>query len=442
MPDFDTRKPPEANEQPNGLRDASMANKTRTLLMANKPRIRSIASGLRGLSTARRLRAFMIGGGILLFVVAVGVGLLEAPNDRIAFVSDPENNAGDGIYVMDSDGTNRTRITDATGYSGLAWSPDGERLAFSTGDGVGGDAHIYVMNADGTGKTRISSNPGSKFEVYVGAPVWSPDGEKVAFGRSVQKVTRSASAAAAGSAEPSPSPVAEKSGIYVVDADGTNESNLIHSGGFGAWSPDGKKIAYMGNHPGGLTSDIFVMNANGSGRRRLTKRLRNFFPVWSPDGKKIAFLAEDIHGTVEIDVMNADGTGRKELASGSIAEHSPAWSLDGQKIAFMKRAGNFISADGGDDIWVVTSDVYVMDADGTGKTRITNTKSKDESIVAWSPEGDKILVVANDPPSNPNDSEICLIDVDGSGRRCLVDLAEGEIVSGGDSPSVAWATGR
>jgi hypothetical protein len=57
---------------------------------------------------------------------------------------------------------------------------------------------------------------------------------------------------------------------------------------------------------------------------------------------------------------------------------------------------------------------------------------KSESIVAWSPEGDEILVVADDPPANIYDSEICLIDVDGSGRRCLVDLAEEEIVSGGE----------
>jgi Tol biopolymer transport system component len=83
-----------------------------------------------------------------------------------------------------------------------------------------------------------------------------------------------------------------------------------------------------------------------------------------------------------------------------------------------------------------------MDADGTGKTRLTNTKSKSESIVDWSPEEEKILVVADDPPANPYDSEICLIDVDGSGRRCLVDLDEGEIVSGGLNPSVAWASGR
>jgi TolB protein len=371
----------------------------------------------------------LIGGGILLFVVAVGVGLLKAPNDKIAFVGEPDGSSVDAhIYVMDADGTNRTRLTDAPADSGLAWSPDGERLAFSTGDGVGGDAHIYVMNADGSGKTRITGTPGSNVEVYLGQPVWSPDGEKVAFHRSVTKVTRSASAAAAGSAEPSPSPVAEKSGIYVVDAHGTNESNLTHSASFGslAWSPDGEKIAYA------ETGDIFVMNSDGSGRSRLTKRLANFFPVWSPDGEKIAFLAQDIHGTVEIDVMNADGTGRKHLASGSDPDHGIAWSPDGKKIAFMKRGGYFVSADGGDDIWVLTSDVYVMEADGTGKTRITNTKSKDESIVAWSPEGEEILVVANDPPANPYDSEICLIDVDGSGRRCLVDLAEEEIVSGGE----------
>jgi Tol biopolymer transport system component len=109
---------------------------------------------------------------------------------------------------------------------------------------------------------------------------------------------------------------------------------------------------------------------------------------------------------------------------GVLNRHAISWP-DGKKIAFITGA-----------------DVYVMDADGSGKTRITNTESKSESIVAWSPEGDEILVVANDPPANYNDSEICLIDADGSGRRCLVDLAEGVIDSVGDSASVAWARGR
>jgi len=116
--------------------------------------------------------------------------------------------------------------------------------------------------------------------------------------------------------------------------------------------------------------------------------------------------------------MNADGTGRTHLASSSGVLPIPTWSPDGKKIAFMTGA-----------------DVYVMDADGTGKTRLANTKRKSQSIVAWSPEGDEILVAADDPMANLYVSEICLLDVDGSGRRCLVDLAEGEITS------VAWTRG-
>src|SRR5918995_4219860 len=78
MPDFDTRKPPGANE-PYRPRIVSIANKIRTLLMANKPRILSIASSLRRPSTANRPRTLLIGGGVLLFVVAVGVGLFLHP---------------------------------------------------------------------------------------------------------------------------------------------------------------------------------------------------------------------------------------------------------------------------------------------------------------------------------------------------------------------------
>jgi Tol biopolymer transport system component len=408
--------------------------------LANKPRILSISSSLRSLSTANRLRTLLIGGGVLLFVVAVGVELLlhpfggpgglqganpgEAPNGKIAFVSDPDGTSGDGtegIYVMDADGTNRTRLTDATSYSGLAWSPDGERLAVSTGDGVGGDAHIYVMNADGSGKTRLTSTPGSNVKVYLEPPVWSPDGEKIAFARRTIEDNSSAISSASASA-----PIVEKSGIYTINADGTNEAHLTNSPDPGAlaWSPDGKKITYVewGGEQSGGTTDIFVMNADGSGRRRLANRWANEGnPVWSPDGEKIAFGVQNINGSTDIFVMNSDGTGRTHLASSPRYLQGATWSPDGKKVAFMKD---------------VTSDVYVMDADGTGKARITNTRSKTETIVAWSPEGDEILVRADDPPANPSNSEICLIDVDGSGRRCLVDLAEGEIYY-----VVAWARG-
>src|SRR5215211_2373485 len=114
MPDFDTRKPQEPNE-PSRHRIALIADKLRSSLMAN------------------RLRALLIGGGILLAVVAVGVGLLlygavstgalrqgllhEAPNGKIAFVRDIPNDYGTpvgNVFVMNADGTGERNLTQST----------------------------------------------------------------------------------------------------------------------------------------------------------------------------------------------------------------------------------------------------------------------------------------------------------------------------------------
>lgn len=155
MPDFDTRKPQEPNE-PSGHRIALIADKLRSSLMAN------------------RLRALLIGGGILLAVVAVGVGLLlyrsggtdalrqgllhEAPNGKIAFVRDIPNDYGTpvgNVFVMNADGTGERNLTQSTtaGENQPVWSPDGEKIAFVREDNDTYSRAIYVMQSDGSNLT-------------------------------------------------------------------------------------------------------------------------------------------------------------------------------------------------------------------------------------------------------------------------------------------------
>ena len=112
------------------------------------------------------------------------------------------------------------------------------------------------------------------------------------------------------------------------------------------------------------------MNADGSGQRRLTRNgARDFAPAWSPDGQKIAFERQRktrcgrSHGcggasAFEVDVMNADGSGQRRLTSKAARSH--CWSLDGRKIAFIsKRDGN--------------REIYVMNADGSGQRILTRS---------------------------------------------------------------------
>jgi TolB protein len=115
--------------------------------------------------------------------------------------------------------------------------------------------------------------------------------------------------------------------LYVVNADGSGHRTLtrLARGGGGAslaWSPDGRKLLLVVetiSAPGcGYCWRLWVLNADGSGLRDLTRTLTGGFgspasdPVWSPDGRRIAFVS-DRNGTFEVYVMNADGSGQRRL---------------------------------------------------------------------------------------------------------------------------------
>lgn len=123
------------------------------------------------------------------------------------------------------------------------------------------------------------------------------------------------------------------------------------------------------NIHGDLFSQVYVMNTDGSGRRKLTSRfLTATSPNWSPDGQKIAF-----GGNGDIYVMNADGSAQRRLIRTAGYDSNPAWSPDGRKIAFRGERTGYV--------W----DIYVMNADGTARRRLTRTGFCDSP--AWSPDG-------------------------------------------------------
>ena len=120
-----------------------------------------------------------------------------------------------------------------------------------------------------------------------------------------------------------------KPGVYVINADGSGQRRLTRTLGYVpdiAWSPDGQKILFVGYQPGtrGKVSNIYVMNADGSGQRRLAERGHN--PRWSPDGTKIAFVSNR-DGNLEIYVMNDDGSGLLNLSQNPLGDEEwHAWS--------------------------------------------------------------------------------------------------------------------
>lgn len=203
--------------------------------------------------------------------------------------------------------------------------------------------------------------------------------------------------------------------IYVMDADGKNQRNLTnHPAGDSqpSWSPDGKKIAFTSYRNSG-NIQIFVMDSDGQNPIRLTDEVWDMNPEWSPDGRKIAFTGYKHAGgngdvwDTDIYVMDPDGTNRKRLTRIPGNNSAPSWSPDSQRIVF----ANTIPR---------ASEIYVMNADGTRQKRLTHDGGRDyKREPSWSPDGQSIAFVLN----NLRSIQIYVMDIDGENQRKLTDGA-------------------
>jgi len=168
---------------------------------------------------------------------------------------------------------------------------------------------------------------------------------------------------------------------------------------FPVWSPDGSRIAFLSSR-GGNRANIYVMNADGSGLRRLTTdSVFAAYPYsWSPDGSRLAFAAGQYTG--HIFVVTADGSGLIRLTNDSVADGSPAWSLDGTNIAFVRADGS-------------GSRIYVMNADGSAVIPLTNAGASDYDP-HWSVQASK-LAFTRYWPSDTSSSGVHVMNADGLG---------------------------
>ena len=149
----------------------------------------------------------------------------------------------------------------------------------------------------------------------------------------------------------------EESDVWSVNIDGTGLTQLTTAPGSDAyvtWSPDGEQIAWVSHQSG--TSEIWVMNADGTNPRALTTdgTPKDQLPDWSPDGSQIAYAADG-----DIVVMNADGTDQHTITTDPADDFGPAWSPDGTQIAFVSTR---------DD----PQQHYVINVDGTDEHKMPN----------------------------------------------------------------------
>jgi TolB protein len=222
-----------------------------------------------------------------------------------------------------------------------------------------------------------------------GWPAWSPDGKHIAFQR------------LSGPLRPKGATVDTAKRIYrdelvVTDVNGQHARTLVWFGPWRgdpqipAWSPDGRRLVFLEKSANGGTCvcrTLYVVNADGSGLRRLTPpSIRPGDKIdWSPDGSTILFRShpgEDLNGAsglgANLYTIHPDGTGLQPLTHfpASARVDMGSYSPDGKFIVFETSAG----AVGGE-----LPDVIVMNADGTHMRRITRTRNF-ETQADWGTE--------------------------------------------------------
>ncbi|HUQ49586.1 MAG TPA: hypothetical protein VM056_02640 [Terriglobales bacterium] len=196
------------------------------------------------------------------------------------------------IFVANADGGGLKRITKTPGYDAEATiSRDGKRIVFTSMRD--GDLDIYTMNANGKDVRRLTNEPG-----YDGGAFFSADGKKIVYRAHHPK---------------DPKELADYQGLLKQD--------LLR--------------------PGKL--EIWVMNADGSGKRQVTSNgAANFAPFWHPDGKRIIFssnVADPKGRNFDLYMVREDGSGQERITFSEEFDGFPMFTSDGKKLVFASNRG-------------------------------------------------------------------------------------------------------
>jgi Tol biopolymer transport system component len=278
------------------------------------------------------------------------------------------------LDVVNADGSNRRPLTSRQCFVWVAWSPDGERLAYTSWPGFPGEADcngdgptsasLEVVDSNGTHARRLTPAQSSLFTLD-GSP-WSPDGKSILVN----------------------GPYRSK-GLSEIRVDGSGRRRIPHTAdaAFGGnpdaqpvWSKDGGSIYYVAQTRSGTS--LFVVHANGSGKRDLTPTLHRVYSFTaSPDAQTIAVVAEPndavgfFSSVRDIFLINRSGRMIRELNNPRRKnDGDPAWSPDGRVLAFTRQ-------------WTLPrpgSHIYLANADGTALTDISRNNNND-SFGLWQP---------------------------------------------------------
>ncbi|HEX2294673.1 MAG TPA: hypothetical protein VHN37_05125 [Actinomycetota bacterium] len=209
--------------------------------------------------------------------------------------------------------------------------------------------------------------------------------------------------------------------IWVMDADGSGKVRLTSGRPddvYPRWSPDGSHIAWVKDRRRG-SERIYVMHPDGADKIAVSpERHRASQPAWSPDGTSIAYVhhprCSDCPGDGEIFVVDGHSAGPAErLTDNDLHDVNPVWSPDGSRIAFAR---------GRDD----GADLYTMAADGSDVRQLTSVDGY-ALLPRWSPDGTEIAFTVIVDVENFH-TRLGVVDVETGETRLLTDVEAGGIL--------------
>ncbi|MEM6532574.1 MAG: DPP IV N-terminal domain-containing protein [Myxococcota bacterium] len=293
-------------------------------------------------------------------------------------------------------------ITEGGELRGFDWSPDGEKLAYLAEDDGTGVTELYIVNADGTG--TIKANPDLPMFRAVSTFDWSPDGSLIAYrsnpnglglfelfvvdrnGQNNRKVSGTFSGPGSVSFQrwaPDSSRLAYQADqdttglkqLYTVAPDGSGNVRVSRAATIGEdveqfrWAPDSSRLYYTGNFDGPGTDDLYTVGPDGLGSVRLNEGLGEsvFSPSFSPDSSKIVFSAGfGFAGGDRVIVSAVDGSEQVVVSpDATVIDPSVAavqWSPNSARVAYLAALET-----------EMREDLYVANADGTGRVRLTES---------------------------------------------------------------------
>jgi len=264
-----------------------------------------------------------------------------------------ERNGGLNLFIYDGQTASLMPLTNGPGVRVEGdWSPDGTRIAYTSGIDDPNNFRIYTMNLDGSNERSLTGSvPGDSW-----APDWSPDGTQVLF-----QTNRD------GNFE-----------IYVVRLSDLSQNNLTNhpaNDSHPAWSPDGSKIAFASQRDTGKWQ-LYIMNADGSNPQRIHESTSNdMSPTWSKDGRYLLFSSDREKEKFHIFRLHIDSGDLVQLTTGDYDDIEPVWVDEDQFVAFSSNRHIYVE----DPDW----DIFVMKADGTNQVALVPAPGIDKHP-SWS----------------------------------------------------------